>query len=87
MSVVGVEKNPEALTMTVAADLDVTVERAWQLRAHTRQFEKWWGPRDYPATEVDLDLHAGRRITFVMVGPDNGRHNGTWEVFATAPPP
>jgi hypothetical protein len=30
MSVTSVEKDPESLTMTVTADLDATVERAWQ---------------------------------------------------------
>ena len=44
MSVTSVEKDPESLTMTVTADLDATVERAWQLWADPRQFEQWWGP-------------------------------------------
>ena len=44
MSVTRVEKHPEFLTMTVTADLDATVERAWQLWADPRQFEQWWGP-------------------------------------------
>ena len=42
MSVTSVEKDPESLTMTVTADLDATVERAWQLWADPRQFEQWY---------------------------------------------
>ena len=32
MSVTSVDKDLEALTMTITADLDATVERAWQSR-------------------------------------------------------
>ena len=86
MSVTGVEKDPEALTMTVTADLDATVERAWQLWADPHQFEKWWGPPGYPATVVDHDLRAGGRITFFMTAPEGDRHDSTWEVIAADPP-
>jgi uncharacterized protein YndB with AHSA1/START domain len=86
MSVTSVEKDPESLTMTVTANLDATVERAWQLWADPRQFEEWWGPPGYSATVVDHDLRAGGRITFFMVGTEGERHDSTWEVTAADPP-
>jgi len=86
MSVTSVDKDLEALTMTVTADLDATVERAWQLWADPRQFEKWWGPPGYPTTVIDHDLRAGGQITFFMAGPGGERHDGTWEVLAADPP-
>jgi uncharacterized protein YndB with AHSA1/START domain len=86
MSVTSVEKDLEALTMTVTADLDATVERAWQLWADPRQFERWWGPPGYPATVVDHDLRAGGQVTFFMTGDDGERHDSTWEVVAAEPP-
>jgi uncharacterized protein YndB with AHSA1/START domain len=86
MSVTSVEKDVTALTMTVTADLDATVERAWQLWADPRQFERWWGPPGYPATVVDHDLRAGGRVTFFMTGDDGERHDSTWEVIAADPP-
>ena len=85
MTITNVEKDLEALTMTVTADLDATVERAWQLWADPRQFERWWGPPGYPATVVDYDLRAGGRITFFM-GTRGERHDSTWEVIAADPP-
>ena len=60
MTVTSVRKDPEALTMTITAELDATVERAWQLWADPRQLERWWGPPTYPATVVDHDLGHGR---------------------------
>ena len=86
MSVTSVEKDLEALTMTVTADLDATVERAWQLWADPRQFERWWGPPGYPATVVDYDVRTGGSITFFMTGPEGERHDSTWEVIAADPP-
>ena len=85
MSVTSVEKDPDALTMTITADLDATVERAWQLWADPRQFERWWGPPGYAATVVDYDLRAGGRISFYM-GTGEERQDSTWEVVAADPP-
>jgi uncharacterized protein YndB with AHSA1/START domain len=86
MSVTSVEKDLAALTMTVTADLDATVERAWQLWADPRQFERWWGPPGYPATVVDHDLRTGGHVTFFMTGDDGERHDSTWDVVSADPP-
>jgi uncharacterized protein YndB with AHSA1/START domain len=86
MTVISVEKDPEALTVTVTARLDATVERAWQLWADPRQFEQWWGPPDYPVTVVEHDLRAGGRITFFMTGTESERHDNTWQVIAADAP-
>jgi uncharacterized protein YndB with AHSA1/START domain len=86
MSVTSVEKDTVSLTMTVTAELDATVERAWQLWADPSQFEQWWGPPGYPATVVDYDLRPGGRITFFMSGTEGERHDSTWEVVAADPP-
>ena len=85
MSVTSVEKDLEALTMTITADLDATVERAWQLWADPRQFEQWWAPGGYRTTVVDFDLRTGGRIAFFM-GTDDERHDSTWEVVVADPP-
>ena len=37
MSVINVEKDFESLTLTVTADLDATVERAWELVRERRR--------------------------------------------------
>jgi uncharacterized protein YndB with AHSA1/START domain len=86
MSVTSVEKDPHALTMTVTADLDATVERAWQLWADPRQFERWWGPPGYTPTVVDYDLRTGGRVTFFTTGTESERDDSTWEVIAADPP-
>ena len=86
MTVTSVRKDPETLTMTITAELDATVERAWQLWADPRQLERWWGPPTYPATVVDHDLAPGGRVTYFMTGPDGDTFHGWWEVLAVGPP-
>jgi uncharacterized protein YndB with AHSA1/START domain len=86
MSVTSVRKDPEALTMTVIAELPASAERAWQLWADPRQLERWWGPPTYPATVVDHDLNPGGRVTYFMTGPDGDKARGWWQVLAVEPP-
>jgi uncharacterized protein YndB with AHSA1/START domain len=86
MTVTSVRKDPEALTMTITADLDATVERAWQLWADPRQLERWWGPPTYPATVVDHDLEPGGRITYFMTGPEGDKAHGWMQFLAVEPP-
>ena len=88
MTVTSVEKDPDALTMVITAELDATVERAWQLWADPRQLERWWGPPTYPATFVDHDLSPGGRVSYFMTGPEGSKSHGYWDVVAVdaAPP-
>jgi uncharacterized protein YndB with AHSA1/START domain len=72
--------------MEITAELDATVERAWQLWADPRQLERWWGPPTYPATFVDHDLAPGARVTYFMTGPDGDKAHGWWQVLAAEPP-
>ena len=50
MSVTSVDKDFDALTLTLIADFDATAERVWELWADPRLLERWWGPPTHPAT-------------------------------------
>lgn len=86
MGVTSVKKDPEALTMTVTAEYDVSAQRAWQLWSDPRQLEQWWGPPTYPATVGEHDLRPGGRVTYAMTGPEGDRHGGWWEVLEVEAP-
>lgn len=86
MSVTSVHKDPAALTMTITAEFDVPVERAWQLWEDPRQLERWWGPPTYPATFVDHDLSPGGQVTYYMTGPDGDQPHGWWRVLSVEAP-
>ena len=86
MSVTSVQKDPEALTMTIVSEFDSPVATVWQMWADPRRLERWWGPPTYPATMVDHDLTPGGRIHYFMTGPEGDRHHGWWEVTAVDAP-
>jgi uncharacterized protein YndB with AHSA1/START domain len=86
MTVTHVRKDPEALTMTITAAFDATIERVWEMWADPRKLEQWWGPPMWPATFVDHDLRAGGRVNYFMTGPGGEKSRGWWRVLAAEPP-
>jgi uncharacterized protein YndB with AHSA1/START domain len=86
MTVTDVQQDAEALTLTVTAELDATLQQAWQLWADPRLLERWWGPPTYPATVVDHDLAPGGQVSYYMTGPEGDRVHGWWRVTEASPP-
>jgi uncharacterized protein YndB with AHSA1/START domain len=86
MSVTSVDKNPEALTMSITATFDASVEQVWRVWADPRQLERWWGPPAYPATVVDHELTPGGRVNYFMTGPEGDQPRGWWRVLAVESP-
>ena len=87
MTVTNVAQGPRALTMTITAELDATVERAWQLWADPRQLERWWGPPTLPGHLRRPRPHARRLdVTYFMTSPEGEKYHGWWEVQAVDPP-
>lgn len=86
MTVTNVRKDPEALTMTITAELDAPLARAWQLWEDPRQLERWWGPPTYPATFVEHELVPDARTTYFMTGPEGDKAHGWWRVLSVDPP-
>jgi uncharacterized protein YndB with AHSA1/START domain len=86
MTVTAVHKDPEALTMTIAAEFDAAPERVWQLWADPRQLERWWGPPTYPATFTRHDLAPGSRIEYHMTGPEGDQPRGYWDIVEADAP-
>jgi uncharacterized protein YndB with AHSA1/START domain len=86
MSVTGVHKDPEALTMTLTAEYAAPMEQVWDLWADPRKLERWWGPPAYPATFVDHDLSPGGHVSYFMTGPEGDKPHGWWRVLSVDPP-
>ena len=86
MTVTGVRKDPQALTMTIDAEFDASPERVWQLWADPRQLERWWGPPTYPATFTRHDLAPGSRVEYHMTGPEGDQPHGYWDIVEVDPP-
>jgi uncharacterized protein YndB with AHSA1/START domain len=86
MSVTSVDKDFDALTLTVIADFDATVERVWELWADPRLLERWWGPPTHPATVIEHDLTAGGEVTYYMTSPEGEKYHGWWRLVSVNPP-
>ena len=86
MTVLDVQRDPEALTLTVTAQFAAPPERVWQLYADPRQLERWWGPPEWPATFVRHDFVPGGVATYYMTGPDGEKAAGWWRILAAEPP-
>lgn len=86
MTVTSVHKDPEARTMTLTAEFDVSVDRVWQLWSDPRQLERWWGPPMHPLTVVDHDLSPGGKVSYFVTGPEGGRISGWWHILVVDAP-
>lgn len=82
MPITSVEKDLDALTMTVIADFAATRQRLWEAYTDPRQIEKFWGPVEWPATFTRHDVFVGGRSAYFMTGPDGERSAGFWEFLA-----
>ncbi len=85
MPITDVISNAQALTLTVIADYPVPVERLWDAYADPRQLERFWGPKEWPATFTRHDMAVGGRSDYYMTGPDGATSRG-WFRFLTVEP-
>lgn len=86
MPVTNVEKDLDALTLTITAEFDADAERIWQLWADPRQLERWWSPPSHTSTFEQHELTPGARTTYFMTGPDGDKHHGAWRIEEADPP-
>jgi uncharacterized protein YndB with AHSA1/START domain len=86
MPITSVHKDPQALTMTVAAEFPAPLQRLWDAYADPRQLEKFWGPPTYPATFTRHDMFVGGRSAYAMVGPEGDVSRGYWEFLDVKEP-
>jgi uncharacterized protein YndB with AHSA1/START domain len=86
MPVISSTKNPDALTLTIVAEFDASVERVWQLWEDARQLERWWGPPTWPATFEKHDFTVGGQSHYYMTGPDGEKARGYWTITAIDAP-
>jgi uncharacterized protein YndB with AHSA1/START domain len=86
VTVIRVEKDPDARTMTICARFDAPIGRVWQVWSDPRRLERWWGPPGYPAQVTEHDLAPGGTVAYTMTGPTGRLHRGRWRVRAVDPP-
>ena len=63
MPITSVDRDTDALTLTVVADFPASVERLWEAYVDPRQLERFWGPPTYPATRASRSATGSRGRT------------------------
>jgi uncharacterized protein YndB with AHSA1/START domain len=85
MPITEVVSNAEALTLSIVADYPVPLARLWDAYADPRKLERFWGPREWPATFTRHDMAVGGYSHYHMTGPDGTISRG-WFRFLTITP-
>lgn len=85
MTLIAVDRDPVALTLTIVSEFDAPPERVWQVWADPRQLERWWGPPNYPATVVGHSLTPGGWVTYYMTGPEGEKNHGWFRIISVDP--
>ena len=86
MPITNVEKDLEAVTLTITAEFNVPLRRLWDAYADPRQLEKFWGPPEWPATFSRHDFTPGGLSNYYMTGPDGETSGGYWEFISVDAP-
>jgi uncharacterized protein YndB with AHSA1/START domain len=81
-----VEKDLEALTLSLTAHFDAPIERIWEMWADPRLLERWWGPPTHPATFEAHDFTPGGTMSYFMTGPEGERYHGWWRIISVDAP-
>ena len=58
------------------------VNRVWRAWTDSRELDKWWGPRTWPATTKAFDFSEGGHWHYCMTGPD-GTKAWSWIEYLT----
>jgi uncharacterized protein YndB with AHSA1/START domain len=86
MSILESRQDPEALTLTLVAELAAPPARVWQIWSDPRQLEQWWGPPTWPATFEQHDVAVGGASRYYMTGPEGDKARGWWRFLALDEP-
>jgi uncharacterized protein YndB with AHSA1/START domain len=63
-------KQDRALTITRSFDAPRAL--VWKAWTDPKHFLNWWGPRDYPAVEVEMDVRVGGRWRHCLRSTETG---------------
>lgn len=56
--------------LVITRVLDAPRERVWEAWTDPEQMKKWWGPKEFTAPSVEIDLREGGKYLNCMRSPD-----------------
>lgn len=55
--------------IVISRVFDAPREKVWHAWTHSDMVKKWWGPKDFTAPSVSIDLQVGGKYIYAMHGP------------------
>jgi len=67
--------------LVITRVFDAPIERVWQAWTDPKHIMLWWGPKDFTAPTIQVDLREGGKYLYCMRGPDGKNYwsTGTFE--------
>ena len=63
-------KQSESESFVIERVFDAPRERVWQAWTDPELLKRWWGPKDFTAPVIQVDLRVGGKYVFSMQAPD-----------------
>ncbi|MBI4067209.1 SRPBCC domain-containing protein [Candidatus Gottesmanbacteria bacterium] len=61
--------NSSSQGITITRVFDAPRELVWKAWTNPEMAKKWWGPKDFTAPSIKIDLREGGKYIFAMQGP------------------
>jgi uncharacterized protein YndB with AHSA1/START domain len=78
---------PNAQQLVLTRLFNAPRERVFELFANPEHVRHWWGPKDYPATHVEMDVRPGGRWRNCLTSVADGRELWQHGTFREVVPP
>ena len=57
-----------AKELVIERIFDAPIEKVWRAWTEPEQFKKWWGPKNFTAPTINIDLRVGGKYLWCMHG-------------------
>src|SRR5687768_460017 len=75
----------EKQNLVITRVFDAPVAAIWQAWTDSESVKQWWGPTDFTAPLVKMDVRVGGTSLLCMSHPQFGTHYSTWQYQEIVP--
>jgi uncharacterized protein YndB with AHSA1/START domain len=70
----GFKHSPEKLEVELVRVIDAPRQLVWDAYTKPEHMVKWWGPRGYTTTIIEMDVRPGGSWRYLQRAPDGSEH-------------
>ena len=83
---VSTSQKSETRSLVIEREFDAPRELVWRAWTEPEHFKMWWGPKDFTAPSIQMDVRVGGKFLWCMQGKD-GKQYWTTGVYREIVPP